>query len=373
MQRINSSDQLFHDGDPFSGVQGTVVTAQWLNSVQEEIANVILSAGIALDVEQSSQLQNAISLLTSTIVHAAIGSVITVNVAGGVSVNLTQAQWEAGTIILTGAITANINVVFPAPGDRWTVANRTTGSYAITCKTAAGTGVIVPRGLSTEIFSDGTNICFSDEIALADTSLRKSSSGVQVAKPVSAVGVGQAPTISDNGKTYIATSSVTFTLPLSTTLWNGFSIPIYALGGAVTFTPNAADKVDNKTAGQSYTLVQGQIAEFVTDGAGNWWPLYKTTPSGAYSPKYLSAATTVAAGVYLADTTAGPVTLTLTASPATGDSCQFIDPYGTWGANNLTILRNGRTVMGSATDLICNVPNGDFTLIYNGSDWRLKL
>jgi hypothetical protein len=35
MIRINSSDGLFHDGDPSAGTQGTIVTADWLNAIQE--------------------------------------------------------------------------------------------------------------------------------------------------------------------------------------------------------------------------------------------------------------------------------------------------------------------------------------------------
>lgn len=35
MERIASIDGLFHDGNPFLGVKGTIVTAAWLNALQE--------------------------------------------------------------------------------------------------------------------------------------------------------------------------------------------------------------------------------------------------------------------------------------------------------------------------------------------------
>jgi hypothetical protein len=35
MERINSPDGLFHEGDPASGQKGTKVTADWLNGLQD--------------------------------------------------------------------------------------------------------------------------------------------------------------------------------------------------------------------------------------------------------------------------------------------------------------------------------------------------
>ncbi len=61
MQRITSPDHQFHDGDPFNGIQGTAVTAAFLNAVQEEIATVIEAAGIPLSSASSTQLLNALT------------------------------------------------------------------------------------------------------------------------------------------------------------------------------------------------------------------------------------------------------------------------------------------------------------------------
>jgi hypothetical protein len=60
MQLINSPDNQFHDGDPFNGVQGTPVTAAFLNSIQAELANVILGEQIALDPNDNTQLRAAL-------------------------------------------------------------------------------------------------------------------------------------------------------------------------------------------------------------------------------------------------------------------------------------------------------------------------
>lgn len=68
MERIahpTASGGLFTEGDPGTSTPATVVTAAWLNGVQEELANAIEAAGITLDGENDAQLASAIGLLAS--------------------------------------------------------------------------------------------------------------------------------------------------------------------------------------------------------------------------------------------------------------------------------------------------------------------
>lgn len=74
------------------------------------------------------------------------------------SVTLTTLQAAKTRINLSGTLTANINLVFPAWVRSWTVANNCTGNFSVTCKTPAGTGVTIPAGLTAVINGDGTNI-----------------------------------------------------------------------------------------------------------------------------------------------------------------------------------------------------------------------
>lgn len=150
MQKINTADGLFVDGNPSNGALGTVLTAAWLNMVQAELISVLTASGIAVDSSKSDQLTTAIQTL--------LRGKATVNVAGGVSVNLTAAQYGMRILILTGALTANINLIFPAISGAWIVCNQTTGNFSVTCKTAAGTGVVVSQGSSNALFGDSTNI-----------------------------------------------------------------------------------------------------------------------------------------------------------------------------------------------------------------------
>jgi hypothetical protein len=67
MKRIDHStateaDQ-FTEGNPSSGVPPTVVTADWLNGIQEEIVAVIEEAGITLDGADQTQLLQAINAM----------------------------------------------------------------------------------------------------------------------------------------------------------------------------------------------------------------------------------------------------------------------------------------------------------------------
>jgi hypothetical protein len=77
----------------------------------------------------------------------------------GANVTLTSTQAARAHITLSGALTANINVIFPNWVKDWAVVNSTTGAFSVTAKTAAGTGVVIPQnGSPTRIHGDGTNI-----------------------------------------------------------------------------------------------------------------------------------------------------------------------------------------------------------------------
>lgn len=72
------------------------------------------------------------------------------------NVTLTELQYGKPVIVITGLLTANLNLIFPNIVGEWVVINGTTGSFSITCKTAAGTGVVVNSVQS--IVGDATNI-----------------------------------------------------------------------------------------------------------------------------------------------------------------------------------------------------------------------
>lgn len=100
------------------------------------------------------------SAATTAFVHRAAGGFATVDCAGAGNITVDSDHWGCAVIILIGLRTADGNIIFPtrAGGDRWLVVNRTTGPFALTCKTAAGSGVKVARLRSKDIWCDATNI-----------------------------------------------------------------------------------------------------------------------------------------------------------------------------------------------------------------------
>jgi len=61
MQRIDTVDNLFSDGDPANNIKGTLLPAAILNAFQEELANVIEGFGVTLDPAQNDQLFKVLS------------------------------------------------------------------------------------------------------------------------------------------------------------------------------------------------------------------------------------------------------------------------------------------------------------------------
>jgi hypothetical protein len=66
----------------------------------------------------------------------------------------------------------------------------------------------------------------------------------------------------------------------------------------------------------------------------------------------------------LADTTSDPLTITLPPTPSIGDTVGISDAKGNFNTNNLTIARNGSLIHGLEENLICNLNNISFNLVY---------
>ena len=77
------------------------------------------------------------------------------------SVVMSSLQAAKDRIIISGTLTANVNLIFPAWIKSWVVHNNCMGNFTITCRTASGSGVVVIPGLVSRLFCDGVNI--SDE------------------------------------------------------------------------------------------------------------------------------------------------------------------------------------------------------------------
>jgi hypothetical protein len=113
----------------------------------------------------ASTYDNATSGLGAETVQAAIdelakmsGSFLSKSVAGAADVTLTAAEADNRVIEFTGALTGNINVIVPTEKRVWFVHNNTSGSFTLTVKTSAGTGVTVVQGGKAVLYGDATNV-----------------------------------------------------------------------------------------------------------------------------------------------------------------------------------------------------------------------
>lgn len=73
MQRIQEVGGVFVGGDPSTNTKGTIVTADWLNAVQEELAGLVEALGGTLDPEDNGQVY---ALLVDGFVSAVAGRYI---------------------------------------------------------------------------------------------------------------------------------------------------------------------------------------------------------------------------------------------------------------------------------------------------------
>jgi len=72
-------------------------------------------------------------------------------------VTMNEAQQLATFLILSGTLTANVNLVSGASRKGWWfVINNTTGSYTVTMKPSGGTGVTVTQSKRSTIYTDGS-------------------------------------------------------------------------------------------------------------------------------------------------------------------------------------------------------------------------
>jgi hypothetical protein len=85
-----------------------------------------------------------------------------INVAGTGNYVLSGAELNRISYNLTGVLTGNRNVIVPSTIQQYWVANDTTGPYALTVKTASGTGVTINQGARTILYCDGSNVVTAD-------------------------------------------------------------------------------------------------------------------------------------------------------------------------------------------------------------------
>jgi len=118
----------------------------------------------------------------------------------------------------------------------------------------------------------------------------------------------------------------------------------------------------------SITYAVGSNGNVLTSN-GNVWSSKALPASGlSYVTKSTTYTTQNNEGV-LANTALGSFTVTLPASPVVGNQVVIADSYGDFGANSLTVARNGSTIENIAEDLILDINGVSVQLVYTGNTW----
>lgn len=108
-----------------------------------------------LDAGSVPTLESNILAMLQTVAGAVATSSTNIVTAGGATV-LSVAQAATRFIFVTGALTSNATIVFPASNGAWTVINSTTGAFTLQGVVTGGTGVPVKQGSVDTLVRSGT-------------------------------------------------------------------------------------------------------------------------------------------------------------------------------------------------------------------------
>lgn len=337
------------------------------------------------------------SVANTNFVFNSTDGMSTVIVAGNTDVTLTQAQYGAAILNMSGALTGNINLNFPSQTGQWIVANNSSGAFAITGKVSGSGGatVVLPQGSAVIVYSDGLNMGLASSVG-NQASFTRTPFSPTAGTTVLTVGTGYTPgnlLIEKNGAIlepadFTATNGSTITLTKASVTGDVFNVyafktftvpnavlrsgdtmagPLLLFGGD---TGTTAAQFDNSTklATTAYVMdAIGSLSGFIQPTAntvltaanigqlvwcGGTGPYTITLPSSVGLPPGSVIHMHCTAG------TAGPVTITTQGS-------DLVHPGNGVGITSFTMS------VGDDCDLICVAPNvwipqsGSISLRYN--------
>lgn len=137
------------------------------------------------------------------------GSGITSVAMSNVNVTLTALQAARSIVVITGTLTANLNLVFPTYPRQWLIVNNATGAFSVTAKTAAGSGVTIATGAFSSVYGDGTDIKnVASNVTFSNTA--ENQAGTVSTKVVSPLGIREAFNAAGTAPVYACRAWVNF-------------------------------------------------------------------------------------------------------------------------------------------------------------------
>ncbi len=312
---------------------GTITTAPTggTDIVNKTYADTIASG---INFHQAVRLATTAALAANTYNNGAsgVGATLTANANGALSVDG------------VAAVAANRILV----KDEVTQANN--GVYTVTQVGDGSTPYILTR--ATDFDSAGSGV---DQIDAGDFFLVTAGSTL-----ANTSWVQQTPLPITVGTTSIV--FLQFGAPITYSAGTGLSLAgtVFSLTAPVAVNLGGTGITSVGTAGNVLTS-DGTVWSSQPPSAGGI--TYTTVKTSSYTA-------TDSEGVQT-DTTGGAFTVTLPASPAIGAQVIVVDTGGAWAANNLTVDRNGSTIEGLASDLICDISDVSVQLVFSGTSWNV--
>lgn len=398
------------DGKDFNGLLYSMTThTLWVNAGGQYLFDAALSAAIG-GYPKGMVLQNAaltasyISLIDNNTNNfntdpSQIGvtwgsyagsafSTSAVATTGGITA-LTAVQALADVITVTGILTANASITVPAQLDEFIVLNKTTGAFTLTVYpvgTSTASGVQIKQGFADAIYCDATVVGYQQASSItrsAKDASRSNANTLYADRAADRVGGGYIDTGAVN-------AYVIATVPASTALADYQTVRFRAAntstGGACTL--DAGSGPIALVTGDGSNPRAGDIINTAITTATYVAAINKWIVNGLIVPDilisnaiYVDATRTLNKGNFVFNSTAGAFGCNLNATPALGDTVYGADMIGKCGVNPVTIIPTGGKliaytdrfgVLVTMSIYVENTPGHSFTLVYDGTYWRLS-
>jgi len=118
----------------------------------------------------------------------------------------------------------------------------------------------------------------------------------------------------------------------------------------------------------SITYAVGSSGNVLTSNGSAWASTSLPASGLSYVVKSANYTINNNEGV-LANTAPGAFTITLPASPVVGNQVVIADSFGVFGANAVTVARNGSTIENAAEDLVLDIDGASVQMVYSGNTW----